>query len=305
MTLSLLSEGPITEFITTGGIFYNGTCGECALEVAKAAIKGLKSSQLDMIAITHDMQNHGEASSNGASTMAGLADEAGRQGLTILHVTDYQQPLQENWHQEFLDNAGINPIIIEIANGQALQDIQTSAKDESGLQYHYIVILNKQALGYIVNDGDSPEAATTFPVYSYADIASAIPCAIMILKGPIMSNIPSGWTDSGNSDLNVLNGVLTAPNGKTVMHGFRAYILTNAWEASNVPTGGEYGVSGGTKQNFTTNSLFWNGSAVVVEAAVTPPPPPTPSPAPTNAAIVSDLHAILAAVNDALSKVVS
>src|SRR5271165_1864450 len=163
MTLNLLAEGPITEFITVDGIFYNGTCGQCALEVAKAAIKGLHSSQLDMIALTHDMQNHGEAGTTGASTMGGLQDEANRQGLTVLHCTTYQQPLSENWHQELLDNPAINPIILEFADAGVLTDDVTGAHDERGVQYHYIVILNKVAAGYIANDGDNSEAATTFP----------------------------------------------------------------------------------------------------------------------------------------------
>jgi hypothetical protein len=323
MTMNLTAEGPITEFITVNGIFYNGTCGECALEVAKAAIKGLKSNQLDMVAMTHDMAQHGMAGTTGASDMGEIAWEAQRQGLTILHQTNYNQPLSENWHQELLDNAGINPIILEFADAGVLTDDVTGAHDERGVHYHYIVILNKVAAGYVANDGDNSEAATTFPTYSYANLAQAVPCAILILKGPIVSNVPTGWNDSAAGDLNQVNGILTAPNGKTVEHGFRYWILTHAWNASDVPTTEEFALAGHTAQNFTDNQLWWNGTTTVVQALppVTPPAPPAPpAPAPvkTDPAIVNALTAIQAslsamqaavtsadtAVSTALSKVV-
>jgi hypothetical protein len=307
MSNNLEAEGPITEFITLDGVFWNGTCGECALEVAKAAIKGLKSSQIDMVAMTHEMQSHGQAGPTGASTMGEVAAEAVRQGLTILHQTNYQQPLSENWHQELLDNAGINPIILEFANAGVLTDDVTGAHDERGVQYHYIVILNKNVMGYIANDGDNSEAATRFPTYSYANLAQAVPCAILILKGPIVVNIPTGWKDSANGDLNQTEGILTAPNGKTVHHGFRFYILTHAWAASDVPTTEEFAQSGHTAQNFTVNQLFWNGTTTIVQALPkpTPPPvPPTPAPVPTDPTIVAELQAIQAAVAAALAKVV-
>jgi hypothetical protein len=302
---ALLGEGPITEFITVGGVFYNGDCGQCALEVAKAAIKGLKSSQLDMVAMVHDMASHGQAGTTGASDMGEVAWEAQRQGLTILHLTTYDQPLSENWHQELLDNAGINPIILEFANAGVLTDDVTGAHDERGVQYHYIVILNKVAAGYVANDGDNSEAATTFPTYSYANLAQAVPCAIMILKGPIMSNVPEGWTDSAAGDLNVTDGVLTAPGGEKVEHGFRFYVLTNSWDAADVPTTEEFTVTGGNAQDFKNVRLFWNGASVSKEAlpaapvppvepapAPAPAPEPTPAPVPTDPAIVAALSAL-------------
>ncbi len=303
MTLNLLAEGPITEFITVDGIFYNGTCGQCALEVAKAAIKGLHSNQLDMVAMAHDMNSHGEGGATGASDMGEVAWEAQRQGLTILHVTDYQQPLSENWHQELLDNAGINPVILEFANAGVLTDVTNGAHDERSVQYHYIVILNKQAAGYIVNDGDNSEAATAFPVYSYANLAQAVPCAIMVLKGPIMPNIPSGWSDSASGDINNPNGILSSPGGHTVQHAFRAYVLTHEWTASNIAISGEYSTGAHSLQNFVTCRLIWDGTSVSVLPPA-PPDPTTPAPIATDPAIVAALEAAQAQINLALSKVV-
>lgn len=46
------------------------------------------------------------------------------------------------------------------------------------------------------------------------------------------SMVPTGWHDDGQT--------LTAPNGVSVKYGFRAYILANNWDASDIPLGGEY-----------------------------------------------------------------
>ena len=42
-----------------------------------------------------------------------------------------------------------------------------------------------------------------------------------------VSGVPSGWTDDGVT--------LKAPNGVPVVHGMRAFVLANSWDASDVP----------------------------------------------------------------------
>lgn len=69
--------------------------------------------------------------------------------------------------------------------------------------------------------------------------------------------IPTGWKDE--------NGVLTAPNGIPVVHGFREHVLANGWHPENWPLMPEYGtpeleysnssLGGGTQQVFRWTML--------------------------------------------------
>ncbi|HEV2473916.1 MAG TPA: hypothetical protein VGS41_14670 [Chthonomonadales bacterium] len=71
--------------------------------------------------------------------------------------------------------------------------------------------------------------------------------------------IPIGWKDDGIT--------LTAPNGHSVVRGFREYILTHAWHPENVPLQEEQGrdpleesnpsLGGGTQQIFNWTMLEW------------------------------------------------
>lgn len=69
--------------------------------------------------------------------------------------------------------------------------------------------------------------------------------------GTTMSDVPQGWRDDGK--------VLTAPNGHTVVQGFRSYIESVDWNAANVPLEQEHNVSGvpGTRQVFLCDALVW------------------------------------------------
>jgi hypothetical protein len=178
------NPGPLSEFY--GG--FTGTCGECALEVGKAAVLGIHDTSADMIAITHEMQAHGEADARGASTVKGLADEARRQGLKVLIEWDYAEPFPHDWHTTLLQNAGIHPIILELANGQALHDAETGSADEVGLHYHYVVVLNKQADGYVANDGDNSQVTSgKYEVYNYGTLLNAKVCGLIMLDGTPIS----------------------------------------------------------------------------------------------------------------------
>ena len=53
--------------------------------------------------------------------------------------------------------------------------------------------------------------------------------------GASMSGVPSGWSDDGTT--------LKAPNGVPVVRGFRAFVLANSWDATDVPLGPEQGVA--------------------------------------------------------------
>lgn len=94
-------------------------------------------------------------------------------------------------------------------------------------------------------------------------------------KGVDPVGVPQGWNDA------VVNGLptLTAPNGKTVIQGFRVYVLNNNWNLKNVPLENveaanpveEYNSSnqrGGTRQMFLDNELGWNSTMGVYEVPV-------------------------------------
>ena len=71
--------------------------------------------------------------------------------------------------------------------------------------------------------------------------------------------VPQGWTDANN--------VLVAPNGVHVVHGFRDYVLNNAWPAENYPLAPEFAtgqlelsntaLGAGTQQIFRWSLLGW------------------------------------------------
>lgn len=79
------------------------------------------------------------------------------------------------------------------------------------------------------------------------------------LKGGATVGVPQGWHDDGTT--------LTAPNGISVVQGFRDYILNNAWDPGNLPLAREQGLNpvelgnpslgSGTQQIFRTTVLEW------------------------------------------------
>ena len=83
--------------------------------------------------------------------------------------------------------------------------------------------------------------------------------------------VPQGWTDT--------NGVLTAPNGVKVVHGFRDWVLSHIWDPENYPLGAEFGTSlleasnpslgGGSQQLFRWTMLgYTTQRGVFVEWSV-------------------------------------
>jgi hypothetical protein len=75
----------------------------------------------------------------------------------------------------------------------------------------------------------------------------------------LMSTIPANWHDNGTT--------LTAPNGIPVVHGFRQWILSHAWDSANWPLEPEQSVpqlelsnpslGGGSRQTFRMTVLEW------------------------------------------------
>ena len=236
---------------------WHGTCGQVSLaqavqaarhgDVATAAIQSLMND------ITHDMQSRGWAAANGAATLWGLARAAEVQGAAIEYEHDYQEPLPIDVRTVLQHNAGVRPIVLQVANGQALRDAVTGAADEQGLHYHAIAVLDKEPRGYICADGDNPQANDHNQIYTWDTLAAAIPCGILILNMaavpvpvppdpvpvPATNHVPDGWQWDGTQ--------LHAPGTTNVaIRGFAQIILNDAtWNAASIPIENEIAVTTG------------------------------------------------------------
>lgn len=269
------NPGHLTEFWDG----YTGTCGECAEEVAFAAADGRQDSEAEMVANTRDMDaRHLLLAHNGETTLHNLATYARDRGYEVLIEWDYAEPFPHDWHQVILEHAGKNPIILQHARGRYLIDQETGARDEATLNYHFTAIINKQADGYIENDGDNPQVRSRYQVYSYDTLNRSGICGLLVIKAKEnnqVGGVPKGWKDDGTT--------LTAPNGQSVLTAKRAYILEHAWDPNNQPCEDAQGIpGGGSYQIFDYGQLVWDGKAVtlqptgaeLVKALKTPPPPP-------------------------------
>jgi hypothetical protein len=233
MGAKILSPAPrFSEFYTRAdGTHFNGTCTQTALVVAMAAVRGTPCTDIEaaewMINTTLWMIGQGTCESNGAATIAAVANEARRQGYQVAIEWDYQEPLTQNWQQCLDDNAGDNPIVLQLANGKALRDAETGAAPEDAtLQYHAICIVGVQNNGYICVDGDNPQVTDRYQIYSQANLDAAVPCGLLVLKqwnevSPVATPapaLPTGWVP--NPD-----GSITASNGILIVRGFAKKLI--------------------------------------------------------------------------------
>lgn len=271
---------------------YTGTCGETALTAALICAERIpddhNAAVALMLAITSEMRQVGWASANGASTLWSLAREAAsKRGAQIAVEWDYAEPFPHNWHQELLADAGHKPIVLQFANAQALPG------DERGVHYHFIAVLGRCPAGYICMDGDNWQIEQNFVIYSATDLTNAVPCGLLTLeeKG-LPVGLPSGWTDDGTALHNPKNAFV-------VTLGFRDYILSHPWSATDIPlcdafgrTPVEYGnpgLGGGTLQYFRESGQLsytqargvfatWSGQEMeALLGRVAPPAPLDPA----------------------------
>ncbi len=87
-------------------------------------------------------------------------------------------------------------------------------------------------------------------------------------QNDFVPTIPTGWHDDGIT--------LTAPNGHSVVMGFRRYVLTHAWNTANVPVQEEnarnpleesnLALGSGEQQIFNWTTLEWNSARGVFMA---------------------------------------
>ncbi len=201
--LLLPDAGHISEFARDPqtGVLYTGTCTQTALEVCLACTEHRAPTPAHMLELTRDMIAKGLCAPDGAATLWAVAHEARELGHTVALEWDYQEPLQGDWHKVLLDNAGLRPILMQVAVGMALVDAETRVHDEAqNLHYHAVAIVGRQDDGYIVADGDHPQVNDRFQVYTFPTLQAAQPCGLLILAMPTLApapKLPDGWTDDG------------------------------------------------------------------------------------------------------------
>ncbi len=249
-----------TEFVGS----LTGACGPNALAMGQAWAE--QWADVGTIGVYADMRARGLCEVSGASTLADLGAEAMALGLPLAGVRNYGEPW-DDWRTFYAAHVGTHYILMETANGQALTDsISGQGENAVNLHYHFIGVVGHHEGGYSSRagrdlpvgwwavDGDNYVAGDVLQFYPDDVMAAAQPCGALALGAKVsmqMSGVPSGWKDVG--------GVLVAPNGKNVQHGFRQHIIDAAvWPAALMPLGGEYGTP--ARQDFAL-SLTWGQTA--------------------------------------------
>jgi hypothetical protein len=159
----------------------NGDCIETAMAAAIAAAHGESMTPAELADIVKSMQAEHLAATNGATTINACATWLKEHGEHVLVAVGYAEPFHGDWHALLLEHAGVHPIVLNVANAQALHDAQTNAWDEHGVKYHGIAVLDKGQDGYSCVDGDNPQANQRFQVYTYQTLIAAKPCGMVVI----------------------------------------------------------------------------------------------------------------------------
>ncbi|MBA3825929.1 MAG: hypothetical protein H0X24_18765 [Ktedonobacterales bacterium] len=167
------------------GTQFRGSCGQTALAVAMAAARGTPTDYEGvgelMIVLTRAMVANGTAAPNGASRLSALAQAARDAGCPVALELPYQAPQMAGWRAILREHAGQQPIVLQVAQGEALADAETGGRDDVGLRYHAIAVLGLSEAGYICADSDNSEVTRRFQIYPEATLAAAQPCGLLML----------------------------------------------------------------------------------------------------------------------------
>ncbi len=148
--------------------------------------------QMVMWRIYQDARGQGLCWPNGAATQQQMIAEAKRLSLPIKDVLWYTDTQPYDAWVGFLHryvawaSPRPFPLLVQVANGQALYDAETGKHDEAGLACHAFCIYGTQtdpnspaAGGYIVCDGDNPVIDSKPVLYSLATLAQARPISMI------------------------------------------------------------------------------------------------------------------------------
>jgi len=256
----------ISEFSKgSNGEQIKGTCTEASAAMILTAANGLANdyqSVVDlMISIRDVMFQAGTASANGAATFANIASDLRRRGADIDTQWDYQgDSLPQDWVGYLRANAGIKPIMVQLANAQALVNVSGTDQDV-GVHYHALTILGVTDTGYIVGDPNNPNVVNDTDIYPLWALENASVCALIALNvkaqpqevTPMatVATVPDGWHDDGID-------TLTAPSGCIVIGGFREYIVNHSWDAADQPRVNVQSFGDTRRQDFNFSVLYAN-----------------------------------------------
>jgi hypothetical protein len=259
----------ISEFVAG----YHGACGEtaelCILHVINPDRYPLNAAQLARV-IRRSIDHH-RAHRNGSEPLSAIDLDFAIEGIRTTKYA-YSQPPSFDWKGVLEHWGGIKPMAFEFAQARKLPG------DEKGVHYHFMACLgwDPAAREGLFADGDNlivrrgRNGPTGLVRYTQAELEAASVCGLLVAEytlgeepkpAPPPLNIPAGWTDDG--------ATLTAPNGVTVIHNFRDYILhqTPAWPSANWPLEpeasvdqlelGDAALGGGSQQLFRDSALDW------------------------------------------------
>lgn len=253
-----------------GGEFQgkNGDCTEYAFMVGNTALDPAQlCNAAELNRLTQESIDAGQAAGSGAMTAANLA---------WLCTTEHHPYTQTTtWASVLAGMGGTLPVILQVNNGSALPG------NEGGVNGHAVVALDYDAITQtlVIANGDSVNGrAGLLDTISMHDVQAASPFMVTVLQREVGSvGVPTGWRDDGHT--------LTAPNGHTVVLGFRDWVLTHPWMADNQPLEQEHPIPAGyTRQVFAYTELRWTPATNVYVGALgsdliacetAPHPPPT------------------------------
>lgn len=232
--------------------------GECALLAELRRVCG---------GVVCDMEQEWNGQQEAAKQ---FADELSLQpGSGNLIISTWADPLEQNWQEVIRE-------LLPIATAWWPQayDRWLAARTGEFTALGVAVIHPTIDISNDVGPNDPLALAqghTMLSVWEYESVCQqqelARAITALVRKERYMAAIPSGWKDDGR--------VLTAPNGLTVILGFRDYVLTHDWDQNNWPLEQEHaqvplelsnlGLGAGTQQTFRETLLGWTQQRGVFE----------------------------------------
>lgn len=292
----MASELIVAGYLNRETEFVHGLTGDCGPNAFHVLASWSDNKYYSTYTMYSQMRAHSPAlcDANGDSTGNGLRTYAISAGFKVEAYYGYAGDTWSGWLAYVLAqlNAG-RPVLIELAVGQNLKDWLTGkGENATNLKYHYITLVGYNTgvvskrpeaagrgvlpNGFWAADGDSFDSGNILQFITLASLSAAKPCVALSIARRVAlpvpapapqpapaptptgvtMTIPSGWHDDGTT--------LTAPNGVTVVQGFRDKVLADAnWNPALWPLAKEYGTPTGTRQDFGVATIWTSASNVV------------------------------------------
>lgn len=270
---------------TSESEFQNGLTAACGSNAAAAAARWADQSLTapTTYSFFQKMRSLGLGGSNGLSDLNELEQTLRALGYTIVLPNAGESVLA------FMRRmAGVAAVVWLTNYGQALRDYLTGyGEDATNLQRHILCSWGTNSggasarttktlpAGFWMSDGDNDSQNLQngvryhWPInqrlvyYPDAVVSAAQPIGAFAVMPRVrvsvegFMGIPTDWHDDGTT--------LTAPNGVSVVLGFREWVLAHNWDAGNVPMKpeaptdqiepGNAKMGGGSRQDFRFSSL--------------------------------------------------